>query len=118
MAEAIPVRSAEPVPGSRAILATPQVVLLLVLNVLDGLFTLTYLELGLAHEANPLMREAYALSPLGFMVFKLLVVNAGVWVLAAHWSSRLARGALGAATFAYAVIVVWHVAFLAQLLLR
>jgi Domain of unknown function (DUF5658) len=97
---------------------TVPAVALLLLNVLDGLFTLTYLELGVAEEANPLMRVAYELSPLGFMGFKLVVVNLGVWVLATHQQSRLARAALNLAVFAYSVIVTWHLAFLAWLLLH
>ena len=49
------------------------------------------------------------------MGFKLVVVNLGVWVLALHQGSRLARAALNLATFTYAVIVTWHLAFLAWL---
>lgn len=103
---------------SSALTPTLPAVTLLILNVLDGLFTLTYLQLGVAEEANPLMRLAYEVSPLGFMAFKLLVVNAGVLVLAMHQGAKLARFAMHVATFAYAVIVTWHLAFLAWLILR
>ncbi len=101
-----------------ALAPTFATVTLLLLNVLDGLFTLTFIELGVAEEANPLMRVAYEVSPLGFMGFKLVVVNLGVWVLATHQESRLARAALNLATFVYAVIVTWHMAFLAWLVLN
>ena len=104
--------------GGSTLAPTLPAVTLLVLNLLDGLFTLTYLQLGVAEEANPLMRLAYEVSPLGFMAFKLLVVNAGVLVLAMNHGARLARWAKHLATLAYAVIVTWHLAFLAWLILR
>lgn len=91
-------------------------VTLLFLNLLDGLFTLTFLQLGVAEEANPLMRAAYDASPVGFMLLKVAVVSLGVLVLSLHQSSRLAQYALRGAIAVYAVIVTWHLAFLAHLL--
>jgi hypothetical protein len=101
-----------------AIAPTAPAVTLLFLNLVDGLFTLAFLQLGIAEEANPIMRLAYEASPLGFMAVKLGLVNAGVLVLALHGAARLARVALKAATFLYAVIVVWHCAFLLHLISR
>jgi len=89
---------------------------LLFLNLLDGFFTLTFLQLKVAEEANPLMRLAYDHSPLAFMVLKLAVVNAGVALLWAHRESRVARGALLAGVFLYALIVAYHLSFLLALL--
>lgn len=91
-------------------------VTLLFLNLLDGLFTLTFLQLGVAQEANPLMRLAYEASPLSFMVLKLGVVNLGVWVLCMHQDSRLAQVAMKIAVGVYAVIVTWHLAFLSHVI--
>lgn len=102
--------------GSVFELSTPAVVLL-VLNLLDGLFTTAYLHLGVAEEANPLMRLAWEVSPLLFMGVKLAVVSAGVAVLCAHRGTRLADVALKLAVGLYAVILVWHLAFLAHLVL-
>ncbi len=118
MAEATQDRVSGALVERTALAPTVPTVALLLLNVLDGLFTLTYLELGVAEEANPLMRVAYDFSPLGFMGFKLVVVNLGVWVLATHQRSRLARAALSLAVFAYSVIVTWHLAFLTWLLMH
>jgi hypothetical protein len=118
MAEALQRRAAATEVDARSQLPMAPAVLLLVLNVMDGLFTLIFLQLGLAKEANPLMREAFELSPVGFMAFKLVMVNLGVWVLMTHWTARLARLALTFATLAYGVIVTWHLAFLSWLLFR
>lgn len=95
---------------------SPASVALLVLNLLDGLFTLTFLQLEVAEELNPLMKGAYELSPLIFMVAKLLIVNAGLTLLCLHRSMRASRLAIRAGAVIYAVINVYHLAFLAHLL--
>jgi hypothetical protein len=63
---------------------TPAAVLLLILNLLDGLFTLTYLQMDLAEELNPLMRVAYEHSPLSFMASKVAIVSLGLTLLCLH----------------------------------
>ena len=91
-------------------------VALLLLNLTDGLFTLTFLQLGLAEELNPLMRVAYERSPLLFMGFKLAVVGTGVALLCSHHEYRLAQWALKAGLGLYALINVYHLAFLGHAL--
>lgn len=90
----------------------------LFLNLLDGLFTLTFLQLHLAEEANPLMRVAYSHSPLAFMLIKLAVVHAGVLLLWANRRCTAARIALQAGVYLYAAIVVYHLSFLVSLVTR
>ncbi|MBI3181143.1 MAG: hypothetical protein HYZ28_03265 [Myxococcales bacterium] len=88
----------------------------MLLNLLDGLFTVGFLQVNVAEEANPLMRLAYDTSPLAFMAAKLLAVQGGVLVL---WSQRqvpLAQSALRGAAWLYGGLVAWHLAFLARLL--
>jgi hypothetical protein len=106
--------------GSRArggvLVPSASAVTLLFLNLLDGLFTLAFLQLGYAEEANPLMRAVYDASPVSFMLVKLAIVSAGVLLLAVYSASRLARLAQKLALAVYAVIVTWHLAFVAHLL--
>jgi hypothetical protein len=90
--------------------------LLLLLNLLDGFFTLAFLQLKVAEEANPLMKLAYNHSPLSFMVLKLAVVHAGVALLWANRQAKVARTAMNAGVFLYAVIVAYHLSFLLTLL--
>lgn len=94
---------------------SPASVALLVLNLLDGLFTLTFLQLDVAEELNPLMRVAYEGSPLLFMLAKLVIVNAGLCLLCVHRGLRASRLAIRAGALIYAVINVYHLAFLAHL---
>jgi hypothetical protein len=97
---------------------TPAAVLLLVLNLLDGLFTLTFLQLEVAEELNPLMRVAYECSPLLFMTSKLSIVSLGLTLLCLHRSLRVSQRAIQAGAALYAVIDVYHLAFLTHLLLQ
>jgi hypothetical protein len=85
---------------------------LLVLNLLDGLFTLSFLQLGLAEEANPLMRMAYERSPVMFMGSKLAIVHAGVLMLWVNRNAAAARAALQVGVLLYGAIVAYHLSFL------
>lgn len=87
---------------------------LVVGNLLDALFTLAYLQLGLARELNPLMRTLYERSPLLFMAAKLAAVSCGVIILSRHARATSARIALWAGAVCYAAIVAFHLAFLAR----
>ena len=97
---------------------SPASVALLVLNLLDGLFTLLFLQLEVAEELNPLMRVAYEQSPLVFMLSKLVIVNAGLWMLCLHRRLRASRVAIRAGAVVYTIIVVYHLAFLTHLVLN
>jgi hypothetical protein len=108
------VRGFWPVLGSFYL--SPASVALLVLNLLDGLFTLTFLQLDVAEELNPLMKAAYEASPLVFMVAKLVIVNAGLALLCAHRTMKASRLAIRAGAVIYAIINVYHLAFLAHLM--
>ncbi len=97
---------------------SPAAVLLLVLNLLDGLFTLTFLQLEVAEELNPLMRVAYEHSPLSFMAIKVTIVSLGLTLLCLHRSMRLSQRAIQAGAALYVVIDVYHLAFLAHMCLQ
>ncbi len=105
--------------GSRAsFYLSPASVALLTLNLLDGLFTLFFLQLGVAEELNPIMRVAYEQSPLFFMFAKLVIVNAGLWMLCIHRHLKASRFAIRLGAAVYAVIVVYHLAFMTHLVMH
>jgi cytochrome bd-type quinol oxidase subunit 2 len=95
--------------GMGSFYVSPASAALLLLNLLDGLFTMTFLQLDVAEELNPLMRAAYAHSPLLFMLSKLVIVNAGLLLLCVHRSMRASRLAIRAGA------LVYHLAFLTHL---
>lgn len=84
-------------------------------NLLDGLFTLTLLQLRLVHEANPLMRWMYQASPLSFMTVKLAVVQLGLVVLCLQRGNRASQLAIKAGAALYAAIVCYHLSVIAWL---
>lgn len=82
--------------------------LTVVLNLLDAVFTLSFVQAGLAEEANPLMESALAVSPVLFMLAKLSLVSLGVALLWRMRGHRVAAfGILGAA-IVYFLVVAYH----------
>lgn len=98
----------------RALPITAWSAALLFLNLLDGLFTVTWVELNVAWEANPIMRAALDGSPALFMLAKMVLVQIGTWLLATHSEAKPARLALSGGCILYAAIVVWHLSFFAR----
>jgi hypothetical protein len=79
----------------------------LVLNVLDGAFTLLWTTAGFAEEANPLMAQVIH-SPVHFMLVKLSLVSLGLLLL---WRLRwrnMAQLAIGSSAMGYAVLLAYH----------
>jgi hypothetical protein len=84
----------------------------LVMNLLDGIFTLTFLQWGVADELNPFMAWAYVCSPGLFLGVKLITVQTAVVALLALARLRLARAGLLLSAALYLGIVVYHLTFL------
>lgn len=90
--------------------ATRAAGLVLILNLLDAVWTLCFVEAGVADEANPLMSSALGHGPLGFMVFKLALVSLSVLLLWRLRHRRSATVALFSGAAAYGLVVSWHLA--------
>lgn len=93
-------------------------VTVLLLNLLDALFTLAFLQFDLAEEANPLMSFAYHSSPVGFVLLKLAMVQAGILILHRNRRLAVAQYALNAVAAVYVGIVSYHLAFATHLVWR
>jgi hypothetical protein len=78
---------------------------------LDALLTLRFLQLGIADELNPFMRQAYQLSPAWFIVGKLGAVQLGMAVLFSQRSHPFARFGLAFCASVYGLIVLYQLAF-------
>ena len=61
------------------------IISILVLNILDAVFTMVWIETGVATEANPLLRTLVNEYPLGFVLVKTALVSAGCYLL---WKFR------------------------------
>ncbi len=88
---------------------------ILILNLLDAIFTLAYTGSGLAAEGNPLMDRALAYSPVSFMVVKLSLVSLGVLLLWRLRARRAAGFALIGSAVAYSSLLVYHLSAAHQL---
>ena len=83
----------------------------LVLNLLDALFTLVWVRAGLAVEANTLIDELVNEHAVGFVVLKITLVGLGSWLL---WQRRKRPSAVIAifiAFLAYYLVLLYHVQY-------
>jgi len=84
------------------------VVALLLLNLLDAVFTLVWIEAGIAEEANLLLEGILSRSAVGFMLVKMALVSLGVALLWRHRDRRLAVAGLSTACLAYNTLLIYH----------
>lgn len=82
---------------------------LLVLNLLDAFATLTWVYMGHASEANPLMAMAIEAGPAVFVLSKVALVCLAVALLWRHREVVGARMALVPAALLYALVAGGHV---------
>ena len=81
---------------------------ILVLNLLDAVFTMFWISSAQAVEANPLLAELAHRHPLGFVAVKLALVSLGTLLL---WRQRRRPSAvvgIFAAFLAYYFLLVYH----------
>ena len=83
----------------------------LILNLIDGLFTLYYLNLGVATEANPILDFFYMKHPLYFVSVKMMLCCGGVYLLYKCLGSRFAQTGAAAVTAVYTAVNGYHLAF-------
>jgi len=81
------------------------------LNLVDALGTLTWLQMGLATEANPIMNWALEMGPAVFILSKVALVCLAVALLWKHRDVAVARLALVPVAMLYALIVGTHLGF-------
>ena len=83
----------------------------LVLNLLDALFTLVWVRSGLAREANPLIDQLANEHAVGFVLVKLALVSLGSWLLWQHRERPAAVIAIVAAFLTYYLILLYHIQY-------
>ncbi len=83
----------------------------LVLNLLDALFTLVWVRSGLAREANPLIDQLANQHAVGFVLVKLALVSLGSWLLWQHRERPAAVIAIVAAFLTYYLILLYHIQY-------
>lgn len=83
---------------------------LIIMNLLDAVFTLVYIYSGVATESNPIMNHFLQLGPVAFVVMKMALVSMAVVLLLRLLRSRQAASvALIATSAAYALLICYHI---------
>ena len=85
---------------------------LLGLNLLDAIFTLTWINAGLAREANPLLAEIVHNHPVAFAVVKLGLVAGGSFLLWHYRCRPLAGVGIVLASIVYYLLLLYHIGYL------
>ena len=76
-------------------------------SLLDALLTLGHLAHGGA-EANPWLASALTYSTTRFLLLKMGLTGAGVWILAAYHQYPLAARGLNGVAVVYGAVLVYH----------
>lgn len=90
---------------------------ILVLNLVDGVFTLVWVEYFQARELNIMMRDLVYSSGLSFMLVKLTLVSLGTLFLWRNRSNALAVISLFIAFFSYYWVLLVHLEYSAVVFL-
>jgi len=84
---------------------------ILVLNLVDGVFTMIWVEFSQAQELNFMMRDLVHTSALSFMLVKLTLVSLGTLFLWRYRSNALAVISLFVAFFSYYWVLLIHLGY-------
>ena len=82
--------------------------ILFVLNVLDGWLTIVWIKEGLAYEANPVMAYLLHIHPAVFMLVKLSLVFLGSLVLLRFYNKPMAIVGVILLLSVYSTLLVYH----------
>jgi len=82
--------------------------LTLVFNLIDLVSTVTFVTLGYAEEANPLMASLLELGAPVFAAAKIAMVSVGVYVLWRFRHLAVARAGSVAVSAAYGALMLYH----------
>jgi len=85
---------------------------LLVLNLLDSIFTLVWVHSGFAEEANILLRELVATNAVAFMCVKVALVSLGALLLWRYRKHAVAVAGLMLVFITYVCLFIYHLHFL------
>lgn len=83
----------------------------IVLNLLDAIFTIAWIQAELAEEGNAFMRDLAHGDALTFMLAKLTVVSLGLYLLWRRRSRPLAVVSVFAAFLVYYLVFLYHLEF-------
>lgn len=87
-----------------------------VMNLIDAVLTLLWVQAGFATEANPVLGQIVKEHAFLFVMSKLVLVFLGSWMLWRHRHRPLAVMGIFAAFMVYYAVLVYHLRFASILL--
>lgn len=84
-------------------------IIIAISNILDGMLTIWHIEQNNATELNPIMNKLYMVSPILFMLYKLLVVNLSVFMLGKNLHTKVARLGTCIIMYVYLLTLIYHI---------
>lgn len=82
---------------------------IILLNALDGVLTIAWIETGRAIEINPLMGMLIDIHPVLFMCIKILLASLGTLLIWRFRDRSLAVASLYLCVAAYSLLMLYHV---------
>ena len=89
---------------------------LVIMNFLDAVFTLLWVEGGWATEMNPMMAEALSMGPGAFILIKLGLVSLAVTLLWMRREHIVARMLVPPLALIYCCVVTFHLLFMGNVI--
>jgi hypothetical protein len=81
---------------------------IIILNLLDTVFTLIWVKKGIAEEANIILKNIVNNSPVGFVFVKIVLVSFGSLLLWRYRSHPFAIIGLVFAFIIYSLVLIYH----------
>jgi hypothetical protein len=94
------------------------VAFIIVMNILDALFTVFWVSTGLAKEANVLLRYLVEHYPVLFVVTKFTLVLAGTYILWRNRHNKYAVFGLFLAFLVYYALLLYHLGYFSHMVSR
>ena len=79
-----------------------------VFSLIDCLATLWWLRLGITREMNPLMYQALSIHPIYFVLVKIFLVGAGLYLLYRYKQHMITRIGVLIAFCSYLTVLIVH----------
>lgn len=83
--------------------------ILAILNVLDAVLTILWVETGCAVEANPIMDYFLSIHPVLFLLVKMFLVYGGIGILLHYRQKPIATFSLWIFCLVYGLLLCYHI---------
>jgi hypothetical protein len=94
------------------------IIAIIVLNILDAIFTLFWVNAGFAKEANVLMRQLVHNYPVLFVIVKFSLVFIGTYVLWKNRFNKIAVLGMFVVFLIYYALLLHHLSYSSHIILR